>query len=90
MSSYGKAGYCRTCGTPLARANHVDQGAPCQRQAASLALGLPDVPDSFWDTRIMREAVASWHIGQVIRAYRHHPHHGPRRCHRIWWPAGSG
>jgi tetratricopeptide (TPR) repeat protein/transcriptional regulator with XRE-family HTH domain len=26
----------------------------------------------------MREALASWHIGQVIRAYRHHPHHGPR------------
>jgi tetratricopeptide (TPR) repeat protein len=26
----------------------------------------------------MREALASWHIGQVIRAYRHHPHHGAR------------
>ena len=26
----------------------------------------------------MREALASWHMGQVIRAYRHHPHHGSR------------
>ena len=26
----------------------------------------------------MREALASWHMGQVIRAYRHHPHHGVR------------
>jgi hypothetical protein len=26
----------------------------------------------------MPAALASWHIGQVIRAYRHHPHHGPR------------
>ena len=26
----------------------------------------------------MRVALASWHIGQVIRAYRYHPGHGPR------------
>ena len=26
----------------------------------------------------MRAALASWHVGQVIRAYRHHPHHGQR------------
>jgi len=78
MSSYGNACYCGTCGTRLARGNQLGQCAPCQQQAASLALGPPDVPDSFWDTRVIREAVASWHIGQVIRAYRHHPHHGRR------------
>jgi len=26
----------------------------------------------------MRDALATWHIGKVIRAYRHHPHHGRR------------
>src|ERR1022692_3962406 len=78
MSSYGNVRYCRTCGTRLTRGNQLDQCAPCQQHAFSLALGPPDVPDSFWDTRPMRDAVSSWHIGQVIRAYRHHSHHGPR------------
>jgi tetratricopeptide (TPR) repeat protein len=78
MSSYGNARYCRTCGTRLTRGNQLDQCAPCQQQTFRLALEPPDVPDSFWDTRPMRDAAASWHIGQVIRAYRHHPHHAPR------------
>lgn len=90
MSSYGNACYCGTCGTRLARGNQLGQCAPCQQQAASLALGPPDVPDSFWDTRVIREAVASWHIGQVIRAYRHHPHHGRRPLSQELVAGGSG
>lgn len=38
----------------------------------------PEVPPEFWDADPLREALASWHIGQVIRAYRYHPQHGPR------------
>jgi transcriptional regulator with XRE-family HTH domain len=34
------------------------------------------VPDDFWLDRSVQTAVASRHIGKVIRAYRHHPHHG--------------
>jgi hypothetical protein len=26
----------------------------------------------------MREVMAAWHMGKVVRAYRHHPHHGAR------------
>jgi tetratricopeptide (TPR) repeat protein len=78
MSGNGNVCYCRTCGARLTRGNRLTQCAPCQGQALTLALGPPDLPASFWDTSLMREALASWHIGQVIRAYRHHPHHGPR------------
>jgi tetratricopeptide (TPR) repeat protein len=78
MSGSGNVRYCRTCGARLTRGNRLTQCAPCQQQTLSLALGPPDLPASFWDTSLMREALASWHIGQVIRAYRHHPHHGPR------------
>jgi transcriptional regulator with XRE-family HTH domain len=38
----------------------------------------PTVPEAFWDTDHMRDALASRHIGQVIRAYRSHSHHGGR------------
>jgi hypothetical protein len=50
---------------------------PCIKHAATLSLP-PDVPPEFWDANPMPAALASWHIGQVIRAYRHHPQHGPR------------
>jgi len=36
----------------------------------------PDVSAEFWDSHAMREALASRHMGRVIRAYRHHPFHG--------------
>ena len=78
MSGSGNVRYCRTCGARLTRGNLLNQCAPCQQQAFNLASGPPDLPASFWEVSLMREALASWHIGQVIRAYRHHPHHGPR------------
>jgi tetratricopeptide (TPR) repeat protein len=78
MSGSGKVRYCRTCGAGLARGGRMSQCVPCQQQALDLAHGPPDLPVGFWDTSLMRDALASWHIGQVIRAYRHHPHHGPR------------
>ncbi|MFC5751041.1 helix-turn-helix domain-containing protein [Actinomadura rugatobispora] len=36
------------------------------------------VPADFWSSEPLRAALVSWHMGQVVRAYRHHPHHGPR------------
>ena len=78
MSRYGNVRYCQTCGARVARDNGLTQCTPCQNRALSLALGPPDLPASFWQASPMREALAAWHIGQVIRAYRYHPHHGQR------------
>ena len=35
----------------------------------------PIVPREFWQTDQMRDALATWHIGRVIFAYRTHPWH---------------
>jgi tetratricopeptide (TPR) repeat protein len=78
MSGCGNVRYCRTCGARLTRGNQLTQCMNCQEQGRKLALGPPDLPASFWDTDLMHEALASWHIGQVIRVYRHHPQHGAR------------
>ena len=72
MSGCGNVRYCQSCGARLARDNRLTQCAPCQSRVRSLALGPPDLPASFWESSPMRGALASWHIGQVIRAYRHH------------------
>jgi len=34
------------------------------------------VPAEFWATDRMRDALATWHMGRVIAAYRNHPFHG--------------
>jgi len=38
----------------------------------------PTLPADFWDHEPLRASLDAWHIGNVIRAYRHHPHHGHR------------
>jgi hypothetical protein len=35
----------------------------------------PTVPREFWNTDQMRDALATWHMGRVIFAYRTHPWH---------------
>jgi transcriptional regulator with XRE-family HTH domain len=70
--------YCDTCGTRLARDNRLSQCATCQRKAGELVLGAPVIGPDFWSSSVIAEALHSWHIGQVIRAYRHHPFHGSR------------
>lgn len=69
--------YCR-CGARLARDNRTANCASCQKKAVSLQAGPPEVPAEFWATAITADALDSWHIGQVIRAYRTHPFHGQR------------
>lgn len=69
--------YCG-CGTRLARDNRETQCGRCQRKARELTSGAPDVPSGFWlASDQLRDALASWHMGRVIAAYRTHPHHAP-------------
>ncbi len=70
--------YCDSCGTRLARDNRLAHCATCQRKASDLAVGPPALTPDFWSGDVIAEALHSWHIGQVIRAYRHHPFHGSR------------
>ncbi len=70
--------YCRGCGARLARDNTATHCAACTRQLSAAAGAPPAVPGDFWDSDVMREALASRHIGRIIRAYRYHPHHGGR------------
>jgi transcriptional regulator with XRE-family HTH domain len=64
---------CDRCGARLAGYNRGPRCAPC-----SSPRGLrvpPAVPREFWDAPEMRNALATWHMGRVIFAYRHHPWH---------------
>lgn len=78
MTRHHGVRYCRTCGVRLARDNDLTDCAPCQRRTGELRHSPPEVPSDFWTTTLMADAFALWHIGQVIRAYRHHRFHGPR------------
>ena len=68
--------YCGSCRTRLARDNTDALCAACLKQRRALAERAPVVPPRFWTTDAMRDALASWHMGQVIAAYRTHPFHG--------------
>jgi|HigsolmetaAR206D_1030411.scaffolds.fasta_scaffold07112_3 Tetratricopeptide repeat. len=69
---------CHRCGTRLARDNHTGLCGGCRRATAKGLLSPPSVPANFWRTKELLDAFAERHIGHVIRAYRHHPYHGPR------------
>jgi tetratricopeptide (TPR) repeat protein len=69
--------YCR-CGARLARDNPARLCAVCQREAQEATTRPPQVPAAFWETDRLRDALEARHLGQVIRAYRLHPEHGPR------------
>jgi transcriptional regulator with XRE-family HTH domain len=63
------------CGTRLARDNISGVCGACTAQARSLYVEPPVVPRSFWQAETMREALAVWHMGRVIHAFRTHPYH---------------
>jgi transcriptional regulator with XRE-family HTH domain len=65
--------YCDRCGARLARYNRAARCAPCSSPRALREP--PAVPREFWDTAQMRDALATWHMGRVIYAYRTHPWH---------------
>ena len=66
------------CGARLARDNRGDRCAPCLSAAPPAAPRMPTVPRDFWELPEMRTALASRHMGAVIRAFRLHPEHGRR------------
>ena len=68
------ARYCDRCGGRLARDNNASRCSAC-RSVRDVLLGPPSMPREFWDTDQMRDALATWHIGRVIYAYRTHPWH---------------
>lgn len=68
--------HCRSCGAWLARDNTADLCSPCRSGEPLELPGPPPVEPAFWTETVIRRALASRHMGQVIRAYRLHPHHG--------------
>jgi hypothetical protein len=68
--------HCTRCGARLARDNHHALCGPCQVATRDVLLRAPELPPEFWQIDQMRDALASWHMGRVIFAYRTHPHHG--------------
>ncbi|MGH7868997.1 MAG: hypothetical protein ACREP9_15515, partial [Candidatus Dormibacteraceae bacterium] len=68
--------YCVRCATRLARDNTDKQCGACSHAASDRLLRPPVVPREFWDTDQVRDALATWHMGRVIHAYRTHPYHG--------------
>src|SRR3981081_2481981 len=70
-----RARYC-DCGTRLARDNPSGRCGACQAKAVDLVVRSPEVPAEFWATDRMRDALATWHMGLVVAAYRNHPFHG--------------
>lgn len=67
--------YCPSCGVRLARDNTDAYCSVCQKKAHQATLRPPTVPVDFWETGLMRDALASRHMGKVIAAYRNHPFH---------------
>ncbi len=66
---------CARCGHRLAADNLGPVCGPCQRTATHTRSAPPKLPAEFWQADQMRDALASWHLGRVIHAYRTHPHH---------------
>lgn len=76
MTSTHPLRHCTRCGHRLAGDNPRPMCSPCQSAALDTHARPPAVPPEFWTLDQMRDALATWHMGRVIFAYRHHPHHG--------------
>src|SRR5215831_14462844 len=76
MATSPQPRHCARCGTRLARDNTQTMCGGCQTAARDALLRPPTVPRAFWDVDQMRDALATWHMGRVIYAYRTHPWHG--------------
>lgn len=68
--------YCTRCGARLSRFNLESLCAPCEIVLRDQRLQPPILPPAFWLADQMRDALATWHMGRVIFAYRTHPFHG--------------
>lgn len=68
--------YCARCGSRLNQYNLGSHCAPCEVACRDERQQPSPVPAAFWQTDQMRDALATWHMGRVIFAYRTHPFHG--------------
>jgi transcriptional regulator with XRE-family HTH domain len=66
------------CGARLARDNTGDRCASCRSVTPTAFPSAPEVSRDFWELPEMRAALASRHMGKVIREFRNHPDHGRR------------
>ena len=81
--------YCDRCGGRLARDNTDTRCSAC-RSTRDMLLGPPAVSREFWDTDQMRDALATWHMGRVIFAYRtHRANAGPCCLFQTGWPVAG-
>jgi len=67
--------HCARCKRRLAVDNPQAMCGTCQRAAVDARVRPPEVPPEFWTLDQMSDALATWHMGRVIYAYRTHPHH---------------
>ncbi|WP_280443386.1 helix-turn-helix domain-containing protein [Nocardia brasiliensis] len=65
--------YCARCGTRLSQYNGDNLCGSCE---SNYRVQPPELPMAFWKTDQMQDALATWHLGRVIYAYRTHPFHG--------------
>ncbi|OHV63461.1 helix-turn-helix transcriptional regulator [Pseudofrankia sp. BMG5.36] len=68
--------HCSRCGHRLAADNRAATCSACQSTATGGRGHPPAVAGEFWRSTEMREALATWHMGRVIYAYRCHQWHG--------------
>ncbi|MFR9772414.1 XRE family transcriptional regulator [Nocardia sp. SC052] len=68
--------YCTRCGNRLNSYNGQPFCASCEAAFRHEMAQPPQVPLGFWQTDQMRDALATWHMGLVVSAYRAHPYHG--------------
>jgi hypothetical protein len=78
---------CVRCGGDLSRYNTQTLCGPCVTTVFDGQSKPPAVPSEFWRVDQMRQALATWHMGRVIFAYRCHPYHGRVLPQELvgWW-----
>lgn len=76
VANAGGSRVCPGCDGYLASDNAGPLCSPCQSAGRAEPAGPAEVPPDFWESPDMRAALAARHMGQVMRAYREHTHHG--------------
>ncbi|WP_245717414.1 XRE family transcriptional regulator [Nocardia jejuensis] len=67
--------YCTRCGTRLSQYNTETCCGSCETKSREQLESPYRTPPGFWHTDQIRDALATWHMGRVIFAYRTHPFH---------------
>jgi hypothetical protein len=68
---------CRSCGASLSSYGPGELCGTCEQRAQAALAHPPYVSPKFWDAAPLASAFAHQHMGEVCRAYRHHPFHAP-------------